>query len=123
MVGILLATGFGANVPQCPAGAHVKVTLGFSGPLVTIAAIPEVALVASAVGGGNSVLNVTTIAAGWYLGSPQAVSATIMAAAIKRRVDRPETIGRFDASGNTGVYHGEFARNCDSYRKAQRPSY
>src|SRR5271155_5854172 len=74
-VGTLLATGFGLNVPHPPTGVQLKFTLAFIGPLVTSAAIPAVASVASAVGGGNSPLNVTIIAGGWYLGSPQATSA------------------------------------------------
>jgi hypothetical protein len=82
-VGTLLAMGFGLNVPHPPTGTQLKLTLAFIGPLVTIAAMPAVASVASVVGGGNSLLNDTTIAGGWYLGSPQATSATNMAVAIR----------------------------------------
>jgi hypothetical protein len=72
VVGVLLATGFGVKVPHSPAGTQVKLTVALSGPLVTTAAMPAVSPVASAVGGGKDELNVTTIAGGWYLGSPQA---------------------------------------------------
>ena len=78
-VGTLLATGFGVNVPHSPIGVQLKFTLAFIGPLVTIAATPAVAPAANAVGGGNSVLNATMIAGGWYLGSPQATNAANIA--------------------------------------------
>ncbi len=65
--------GFGLKVPHCPAGRQLNLAKpSFGGPLVTIAAMGAVALRSSAEGGGNSVLNVTTIAGGWYFGSPQA---------------------------------------------------
>ena len=103
MVGTLLAMGLGVKLPHSPAGTQVKFTPAFFVSLVTTAAMPAVALAASAVGGGNSVLNVTRIAGGWYLESPQATStaimpATSMALAINRRVDRRKIIGWFDAS-------------------------
>ena len=98
MVGTLLAMGFGANVPHCPTGTQVKFTPAFFVSLLTTAATPAVALASSAVGGGNSVLNATAIAGGWYLGSPHATSTatiataiiamTITVAAMNRRFDR-----------------------------------
>jgi hypothetical protein len=91
VVGVLLAMGFGVKVPHSPAGTQVKFTVALSGPLVTMAAMPVVAPVASVAGGGNEELNVTTIAGGWYLGSPQAIRRPMAAiAAIVL------TIGRID---------------------------
>lgn len=56
--------GFGENVPHSLAGRQEKFTPAFLGSLVTMAAMPVVALILSPVGGGNPVLNVTTIAGG-----------------------------------------------------------
>jgi hypothetical protein len=77
----------GVNVPHWLAGRQVKFTPAIWGSLATTAAIPAVALVSSAVGGGKEVLNVTVIAGAWYLGSPQATSTAIMPVVINRRVD------------------------------------
>jgi hypothetical protein len=120
VVGTALAMGFGLNVPHCPAGRQLNCTSALSGPFVTIAAIPAVSLVSSAVGGRNSVLNVTTIAGAWYLGSPQAVRRVIMAVVImvvtiivvtvvvvtimaSRKLDRGKIIRWFDASSESEV--------------------
>ena len=64
MVGTLLAIEVGVKVPHPPAGRQVKVTPALEELLVTTAAMPAVAFVASAVGGGKEVLNATTIAGG-----------------------------------------------------------
>lgn len=60
-VGTLLAIGSGLNEPHCCAGAHVNCTPSFFRSLLTTAAIPTVALVASPAGGGNEVLNAIEI--------------------------------------------------------------
>ena len=93
MVGTLLAMGFGVNVPHCPAGRQVKFAPAFFVSLLTTTATPAVPLASRAVGGGNSVLNATAIAGGWYLGSPHATSTaiivtTITVQAMNRRFDR-----------------------------------
>jgi len=110
VVGIPLAIGFGLNVPHAAMGRQVNFTSGFCGPLVTTAAMPAVALASSAEGGGYSVLNVTTIAGGTYLGSPpQAVRREIVAMAMAvtivagRRFDRGSIIRGFDASSESEV--------------------
>jgi hypothetical protein len=80
VVGTSLAIGFGENEPHWPAGTQLHVTPAFWGSFATTAAMPSVASVPSAVGGGKSVLNVTTMAAGWLCGSPQAANSAIVPA-------------------------------------------
>lgn len=108
MVGISLAMGFGINEPHIPVGMQLNSTPAFLGSLLTTAAMPAVMLVLSAVGGGNSALNATTMAGAWYLGSPQAEKMEIIIAAItvirlNRSVDWRKLIGWFDAGGNWEV--------------------
>ena len=99
--------GFGVKVPHSPAGTQVKFTVALSGPLVTTAAMPIVAPVESVAGGGKDELNVTTIAGGWYLGSPQAINmATAAIVAIVLTIggiDGVKVIQCFDARSNSKV--------------------
>ena len=108
MVGTLLATGFGLNEPHWPAGRQEKLTPALALSLVTTAAIPAVAPVLSAEGGGKEVLNAIIIAGGLYLGSPQATSTAIIpmatvTLAINGRVNRRKLIKGFDATFKSGV--------------------
>lgn len=88
----------GVNVPHCPDGMQVQVTLALEEESsVTIAAMPAVASVSSAEGGGKMVLKVTTIGGCWYLGSPHATSQLIvpmamMTFAVNRKFNREKII-------------------------------
>lgn len=76
---MLLAIWTGVNEPQLPAGAQVNVTPALFVSLATTAVISAKAPVSSEAGGCEK--NVTTIAGGWYLGSPQAASVAMPAIA------------------------------------------
>jgi hypothetical protein len=89
-------------------GRHEKFTPAFAGSLVTTAAIPAVALVLSAEGGGKEVLNVIIIAGAWYLEPPQATSMAMaptatMVLAITGRVAWRKVTRWFDATCKSGV--------------------
>lgn len=109
MVGTLLAMGFGLNEPHCPAGRQENFTPALALSLATTAAIPAVAPVLSAEGGGKEVLNVIMIAGAWYL-EPQATSTVIVpiarvALAINGRVNRRKFIGGSDATCKWSLIH------------------